>query len=140
MLRHCALILASVGGAAFAQEAAQPEKTYAVGNVKTAEAQEFMVVAAHPMAAEVGRAVLADGGTAADAAVAIQLMLTLVEPQSSGLGGGAFAVYWDLSEGKLTTFDGREAAPMGATPAYWLGTDGKPVSWFKAIPGGKSVG
>lgn len=131
---------AAFAGAAMAQEAAQPEETYTVGDVKTATAREYMVVAAHPLAAEAGRQVLAEGGTAADAAVAIQLMLTLVEPQSSGLGGGAFAVYWDQSERKLTTYDGRETAPGAATPDYWLGDDGEPVSWFTAIPGGKSVG
>jgi gamma-glutamyltranspeptidase/glutathione hydrolase len=127
-------------GAAYAQETVQPEETYAVSDVKTAVAQNYLIVAAHPAAAEVGRAILAEGGTAADAAVAVQLMLTLVEPQSSGLGGGAFAVYWDQSEARLTTYDGRETAPLAATPEYWLGEDGAPIKWFDGIPGGKSVG
>ena len=77
---------------ATAQEAVQPEQTYTVGEAQSAEAKSYMVVAAHPLAAEAGRSVLAEGGTAADAAVAVQLMLNVVEPQSSGLGGGAFAL------------------------------------------------
>ena len=123
-----------------AQEAVQPENTYDVGAVNSATASSYMVVAAHPAAAEAGRVVLAEGGTAADAAVAVQLMLTLVEPQSSGLGGGAFAVYWDASAGRLTTYDGRETAPLAADETYWLGADGSPIGWRDAVPGGKSVG
>ena len=123
-----------------AQEAVQPERTFGVGAVKTATASDYMVIAAHPLAAEAGRAVLAEGGTAADAAVAVQLVLTLVEPQSSGLGGGAFALWWDADAKELTTYDGRETAPLAATPDYWLGEDGGPIGWFDAVPGGKSVG
>ncbi len=123
-----------------AQEAVQPEQTYAVGEARTAEANTYMVVAAHPLAAEAGRSVLAEGGTAADAAVAVQLVLNVVEPQSSGLGGGAFALYWDASESKLTSYDARETAPMAADETYWLGEGGDPVGWRDAVPGGKSVG
>lgn len=125
---------------AAAQEAIQPEQTYTVGEAQSAEATSHMVVAAHPLAAEAGRSVLAEGGTAADAAVAVQLMLNVVEPQSSGLGGGAFALYWDASEAKLTTYDARETAPMAADESYWLGEDGEPIGWRDAVPGGKSVG
>ena len=123
-----------------AQEAVQPEQTYTVGEARTAEAQTYMVVAAHPLAAEAGRSVLAEGGTAADAAVAVQLMLNVVEPQSSGLGGGAFALYWDASESNLSSYDARETAPMAADESYWLGEDGEPIGWRDAVPGGKSVG
>lgn len=123
-----------------AQEAVQPENTYDVAAVNSATASSYMVVAAHPAAAEAGRAILAEGGTAADAAVAVQLMLTLVEPQSSGLGGGAFAVYWDASAERLTTYDARETAPLAADETYWLGADGEPIGWRDAVPGGKSVG
>ena len=63
---------------------------------------------------------LAAGGSAADAAVAVQMVLNLVEPQSSGIGGGGFALYWDAALGTLTSFDGRETAPAAATPDYWL--------------------
>lgn len=100
----------------------------------------FMVAAAHPLAAEAGRAVLAAGGTAADAAVAVQMMLNLVEPQSSGIGGGAFAVVWDGAESRLTTLDGREKAPLAADETYWLGEDGQPIAWWDAVVGGRSVG
>ncbi len=135
----CSLvILAPVLG--LAQEAQQPEDTTAVAVRSSVTAQSYMVAAANPHAAEIGRAVLAEGGSAADAAVAVQLMLNLVEPQSSGIGGGAFALYWDASEGRLTTFDGREKAPMEATPEYFLGSDGEPVGWWDAVVGGRSVG
>lgn len=125
---------------AVAQETPQPERTFAVGDVETGTASRYMIVAAHPLAAEAGRAVLAEGGSAADAAVAVQLTLTLVEPQSSGLGGGAFALYWNAETKTLTSYDGRETAPAAATPAYWLGEDGAPIGWSEAAPGGKSVG
>ena len=125
---------------AAAQEAVQPEMTYTVGEARTATAQDYMVVAAHPLAAEAGRSVVAEGGTAADAAVAVQLMLNVVEPQSSGLGGGAFALYWDAFEAKLTSYDARETAPLAADETYWLGEDGEPIGWRDAVPGGKSVG
>jgi len=103
-------------------------------------ADTFMVAAANPLAAEAGRAVLAAGGSAADAAVAVQMMLNLVEPQSSGIGGGAFALIWDPARQRLTTLDGREKAPMAADETYWLGSDGQPVPWWDAVVGGRSVG
>src|SRR4051812_10104110 len=81
-----------------------------------------IVSAADPRAAAAGRAILARGGNAADAAIAVMLALTVVEPQSSGIGGGGFMVYHDAKKG-LTTIDGREKAPIAATPAYWLGSD-----------------
>lgn len=123
-----------------AQEAKQPEETTAIAIRQSVQAQTYMVAAANPLAAEAGRKILAAGGTAADAAVAIQLMLNLVEPQSSGLGGGAFALYWDADKAELTSWDGRETAPLAATQAYWLGPDGIPVKWFDAVVGGRSVG
>ncbi|MQX35392.1 gamma-glutamyltransferase [Roseospira navarrensis] len=103
-------------------------------------ARDFMVAAANPLAAEAGRSVLAAGGTAADAAVAVQAMLNLVEPQSSGIGGGAFVLYWDAAQQELVTLDGRETAPMAADETYWLGPDGEPVGWWEAVVGGRSVG
>ncbi|MEO1018106.1 MAG: gamma-glutamyltransferase [Pseudomonadota bacterium] len=99
-----------------------------------------MVAAANPLAAEAGMNVLAAGGSTADAAVAVQLMLNLVEPQSSGIGGGAFAVYWDAESQTLTTFDGRETAPATATTDYWLDSNGEPIGFWDAITGGRSVG
>lgn len=99
-----------------------------------------MVAAANPLAAEAGMAVLRDGGSAADAAVAIQMMLNLVEPQSSGIGGGAFILHWDASARQLLTIDGRETAPAAATSARFVGEDGKKLGWWKSMVGGQSVG
>jgi len=79
-------------------------------------ADDWMITAANPLAVEAGAAVLRDEGTAADAMVAVQAVLGLVEPQSSGLGGGAFLVWYDAASGELTTLDGRETAPMAVTP------------------------
>lgn len=98
------------------------------------------VVAAHPEAAQAGYAVLADGGTAIDAAVAVQAALTLVEPQSSGIGGGAFLLYWHAPTRTLTAFDGREVAPAAATPKLFLDEAGEPLSFPAALVGGRSVG
>lgn len=99
-----------------------------------------MVASAHPDASQAGIDILNAGGTAMDAAVAVQLMLNLVEPESSGIGGGAFLLYWDQSEKSLLTYDGREKAPASATPAYFLKDDGEPMKWSQAVPGGLSVG
>src|SRR4051812_30306254 len=98
------------------------------------------VSAADPRAAEAGVEILRAGGTAADAASAVMLALTVVEPQSSGIGGGGFIVYNDERRHSVSTFDGREAAPMAATPAYFLGPDGRPRAHSDAVPGGLSVG
>lgn len=104
------------------------------------EASNWMVAAANPHAVEAGADVLAEGGTAADALVAVQAMLGLVEPQSSGLGGGAFLVYYDAGEGLLTTLDGRETAPLAATPRLFQDEAGEPLGFFDAVVGGRSVG
>ena len=117
-----------------------PEGTTALSAPIAVEAREFMVVAAHPLATEAGHAVLAAGGTAADAAVAVQAMLTLVEPQSSGLGGGGFVLHWDAALAELTSYDGRETAPMAAGPDYWLDDQGNPLDFWEAVLGGRSVG
>ena len=98
-----------------------------------------IVSAADPRAAEAGRAILRAGGSAADAEMAMMLALTVVEPQSSGIGGGGFFVYQQAG-GKLVTIDGREKAPAAATPKRFLTPDGKPMPFFQAVPGGLSVG
>ena len=95
---------------------------------------------ADPRATEAGRQILHDGGTAADAAVAMVAVLTLVEPQSSGIGGGGFMVYHDAKDGSIATIDGRETAPAAAKPERFLGPDGKPRGYMDVIPGGLSVG
>jgi len=99
-----------------------------------------MVSSADPRATEAGREILRQGGSAADAAMAMMLALTVVEPQSSGIGGGGFLVHHDADIGIIQTIDGREMAPAAATPARFLGTDGKPLPYAKAFPGGLSVG
>ncbi len=99
-----------------------------------------VVSAADPRAAEAGALMLAKGGTAADAAVATMIALTVVEGQASGIGGGAFLVWHDPATGELVTLDGRERAPASATPDRFLKPDGTPMSFREAVPGGRSVG
>jgi gamma-glutamyltranspeptidase / glutathione hydrolase len=132
--------LGLAAGHAAAEVMVQPEETTAVAERTSVTAEDFMVAAAHPLAAEVGYEVLAAGGSAADAAVAVQVMLNLVEPQSSGLGGGGFVLYWNAALGTLETFDARERAPLAADEGYWLGEDGEPVEFWDAVVGGRSVG
>lgn len=103
-------------------------------------ANEYMVAAANPIAVEAGLAILREGGTAIDAAIAVQAMLTLVEPQSSGIGGGAFIIYWDNDAQQLHTIDARETAPMAAMPELFLDGDGNAPRWIDAVVGGRSVG
>ncbi len=97
-----------------------------------------MAAAANPLAAEAGREMLRQGGSAIDAAIAMQAVLTLVEPQSSGIGGGAMIVLWDGKQ--VRTYDGRETAPAGATEKLFLKADGKPMAFTQAQIGGRSVG
>ena len=101
---------------------------------------KYVVVAANPLASAAGRDVLRRGGSAIDAAIAVQMVLTLVEPQSSGIGGGAFLVYYDAKTKKLVTYDGRETAPAAAKPDRFLDANGKPLQFYDAVVGGKSVG
>lgn len=103
-------------------------------------AENWMVSAAHPLAVEAGARVLEAGGSAADAMVAVQVVLGLVEPQSSGLGGGAFVVYYDAETGEVTTLDGRETAPFAATPTLFQNDEGEPLAFMEAVVGGRSVG
>jgi gamma-glutamyltranspeptidase/glutathione hydrolase len=108
--------------------------------VSTSTAAKGMVAAANPLAVEAGLRVLRDGGSAVDAAVAIQAVLGLVEPQSSGLGGGSFLVFYDAKTSKVTAYDGREKAPAGASPDMFMGPDGKPLPFVKALLSGRSSG
>lgn len=124
---------------AFAQEARQPEGASGYAPKPVVIAQSHMVVAAHPLAAQTGREILRAGGSAVDAAIAVQLVLGLVEPQSSGLGGGTLLVYWDEAAKKLSTYDGRETAPAAAKPDRFL-RDGQPMKFDDAVLSGLSVG
>lgn len=107
---------------------------------QSGHARHAMVAAANPLATQAGVDVLKAGGSAVDAAVAIQAVLGLVEPQSSGLGGGAFMVYYDAKTRKVTAYDGREKAPMGVTKRLFLDERGKPLPFFDAVLGGISTG
>ena len=98
-----------------------------------------VVSAAHPLASEAGLSILKRGGSAADAAIATMLSLTVVEPQSSGIGGGGFIVY-QPANGPVGSIDGREKAPGVASPGQFLGPDGKPMPFMQAATGGRSVG
>ena len=102
-------------------------------------AKRFMVAAAHPLAVEAGHEVLKRGGSAVDAAIAVQAVLGLVEPESSGIGGGAFLLHWAEQERKLRSYDGRETAPAAARPDRFL-KDGRPMEVLEAAVGGRSVG
>ena len=102
-------------------------------------ARRHMIAASHAMAAEAGLAVLRAGGSAVDAAIAAQAMLTLVEPQSSGIGGGALLLHWNATDRTLDAWDGRETAPAAATPTLFL-RDGGPMAFADAATGGRPVG
>ncbi|MDQ8756995.1 gamma-glutamyltransferase [Sphingosinicella sp. LHD-64] len=127
LLAPLALLIAAC--AASAQQTPAPTPT-----------NQGAVSAADPRAAEAGVEVLRAGGTAADAAFAMMVALTVVEPQSSGIGGGGFLVYHDQQAQGLTSYDGRETAPHAATPAYFLDAAGQPRERRDIIPGGMSVG
>ncbi len=100
--------------------------------------RQFAVAAANPLATDAGYQVLKAGGTATDAAIAVQMVLALVEPQSSGIGGGAFLMHFDGKH--VEAYDGRETAPMAATESLFMGADGKPMAFINAVVGGRSVG
>ena len=117
-----------------------PEFSSGVSKKSLVKAGRHMVSTANPHASKTGMEILKRGGNAIDAMVAIQTVLGLVEPQSSGLGGGAFLVYFDAEREKLTTYDGRETAPAKATPDMFLDDNGQPLGFFDAVVGGRSVG
>lgn len=107
---------------------------------KTAEVQAPVIVASHPLASEAGAEMLRRGGSAVDAAIAAQMVMTLVEPQSSGIGGGLFLLHHDPRTGSIENYDGRERAPASVTPNLFMGADGKPLGFIEAAVGGRSVG
>lgn len=121
-------------------EAPQPEGPSGWVEKEPVTAKHYMIVTANPLASDAGEAVLARGGSAVDAMVAAQFVLNLVEPQSSGIGGGAFMLYWDAKAKRLTSFDGRETAPRAAGPDLFLGPDGVAMPFDAAVVGGRSVG
>ncbi|MES2129591.1 MAG: gamma-glutamyltransferase [Pseudomonadota bacterium] len=135
-----ALIGAFVAPPVFAQDAAQkaPEISTGYADKVGWSAKKFMVAAANPHAVDAGYEMLKKGGSAVDAAIATQLVLTLVEPQSSGIGGGAFMMYFD---GKgVQAWDGRETAPAAANEHLFQHADGTPLSRTEGVVGGRSTG
>lgn len=130
-------LLATPG--ALAQNAA-PEAATGRTDKPAASATRYMAAAAHPLAVEAGRTILAAGGSAVDAAIAVQMVLNLVEPQSSGIGGGAFLLHWDAGQRRTQAYDGRETAPAAARVDRFLGPDGVPLPFKTAVVGGRSVG
>jgi gamma-glutamyltranspeptidase / glutathione hydrolase len=119
--------------------AAAPERATGGRRGQLGAAKSFMVSAANAAAVDAGLDMLRAGGNAADAAVAVQLVLNLVEPQSSGLGGGTFILHWDAASQNLEGYDGRETAPAAASPDRFL-VDGRPRPFDQAVFGGLSVG
>lgn len=122
------------------REDREPEAATGTLVKKTVTANHAMVASANPYASKAGVNILKQGGSAVDAAIAVQLVLTLVEPQSSGIGGGAFMLHWDKKSQQLTTFDGRETAPAAATSDMFLDENGQAIPWIKAVVGGRSIG
>lgn len=142
LLLSAAILPPIAAGAQTTAPATLPAPEGATGRTikQTGQATRYMVAAANPLATEAGREILRAGGSAVDAAIAIQLVLNLVEPQSSGIGGGAFMLHWDGRTRTLTSLDGREMAPMAARPDRFIGSDGKPLGFMAAVVGGRSVG
>ncbi|HVG03435.1 MAG TPA: gamma-glutamyltransferase, partial [Burkholderiaceae bacterium] len=141
VMRYASLVAAAllVACAAPSDRPSQPEASSAfrVG-LNSATASKHMAASANPLATEAGREILRAGGSAVDAAIAIQMVLTLVEPQSSGIGGGAFLLHWDGR--KVIAYDGRETAPAAADEKLFLLPDGKAMPFYDAVVGGRSVG
>lgn len=144
-LFHFALALTLISPT-FAQQAAdtvQPEAQVTSPDLSDGRlviGTKWMLATANPHASEAGANILRDGGNAIDAMVAVQTTLSLTEPQSSGLGGGGFLVYWDNKKKRLLTFDGRETAPSAITPKLFLDENGKPLKFFDAVVSGLSIG
>ena len=134
------LLLACAGALAQPADSPDPELATPRGEKHLVTASRFMVVAAHPLAAHAGLDVLRRGGSAVDAAIVTELVLGLVEPQSSGLGGGGFLLHYAAKDAKLEAYDGRETAPAAAKPERFLGQNGRALDWSAAVVSGRSAG
>ena len=117
---------------------AQPEPASGYTEKPGWASLKFAIVTANPLATDAGYQVLKSGGSAVDAAIAVQMVLSLVEPQASGVGGGAFLLHYDGND--VQAFDGRETAPAAANEKLFLGVDGRPMPFFDAVVGGRAVG
>ncbi|MCA3180504.1 MAG: gamma-glutamyltransferase family protein [Burkholderiaceae bacterium] len=140
LLALAAPLLAAAGALAQPGAPSQPEGATGFAPRAALQARREMVATANPHASAAAMTVLARGGGALDAAIAAQMVLTLVEPQSSGIGGGAFLLHRDGRSNAVVAWDGRETAPAGADERLFLGPDGKPLAFFDAVVGGRSVG
>jgi len=138
LLAGASLALCTLAPATFAQSP-QPEDSTGRGAHELVHADRHMVAAAHRDASEAAREILRRGGSAVDAAIAAQLVLNLVEPQSSGIGGGAFLLFHDAKRAQTVAYDGRETAPRAVRPDHLLKPDGTPMSFREAVIGGQSV-
>ena len=127
-------------GVVHAQLPVQPEQGSGFAPKPVVSAAQAMIVTANPHATEAGLDVLREGGSATDAAIAAVLVLNVVEPQSSGLGGGAFALSLNAGSGRIVAWDGRETAPGGVDEALFLKSSGEEMPFFDAVVGGRSVG
>ncbi len=136
--RAAAVALVVCGGHAYAQPHPEPASGFQAKQAFVAKRQ--VVVAAHPLAAEAGHAMLRLGGSALDAAIAAQMVLNLVEPQSSGIGGGAFLLVWSEKDRRLYAYDGRETAPAAARADRFLDSEGNPLAHLDAVVNGRAVG
>jgi len=136
LIQKFASALALVSMSAYAAAVQQHSRT---ASKPVASAEPF-AIAANPLAARAGLNVLRRGGSAVDAAIAMQAMLSLVEPQSSSVAGGAFITYLDGRTGKLSVYDGREVAPAQATPGMFLDTAGRPLPFNAAVVSGRATG
>lgn len=135
----CALLAAACTTRPPESGPSQPEAGSGIrADVKASTATRYMAAAANPLAAEAGREILATGGSAVDAAIAMQMVLMLVEPQSSGIGGGAFMLHWDGR--KVQSYDGREAAPAADDENLFVTAQGHAMKFAEAVVGGRSVG
>lgn len=135
-----AALLFSCAAAALAQPIGQPEAATGTLDKRALDATRQLVVAANPYAADAGLEILRAGGTAVDAAVAVQLVLGLVEPQSSGLGGGGFLLHWSAREQRVRSYDGRETAPAAAREDRFVEPSGRTTPFFDAVVSGRSIG
>ena len=140
ILRRAACAALFLCSAPAAAQLAAPEVESERVEREAAYAKRHMVAAADPRAVEAGLEMLRAGGSAADAAIAAQLVLGLVEPQSSGLGGGAFVLHWSEKERRVRSYDGRETAPAAARPERFLDRHGNPEQFMAAVMSGRSVG
>jgi len=138
LLPAAVALLLAAPGSALAQPLPSGPSGYAPK--PAAIGKRFMVAAANPLAVDAGHAVLARGGSAVDAAIAVQMVLNVVEPEASGIGGGAFILHWSAAERRVRAYDGRETAPAAATPELFLRADGKPVAFYDGVVGGRAVG